>query len=556
MVAIPQVFRDKIASSVVGTAGVDPSAQAIGQGISGGANEVATAGFNIATEKQNLRNEGEYASLMVQHSQNIMAATENIKQQYSANPDGMVPALSKAIDDSLNSVSQKASNPFVKLMVQRGDPAAQGWALRQTNEYAFKQGYKNTLAHASSTLNDLTNQSQKIGSDLDMSPEDMVKNMSPLAHVMGQLHTSIANSAHSDLADEVSNKGMMSIMKGLLDKTIETQPVKTAALLQNPEVTKYFTPDQIKKYQTDTDAAIKEFPKKMMTQQIQNDLSTQPGYVNNVMQGKMGYADIDRLQRMDQSGLHDSTYNYLKDIALGTGPGANKDKQELKAQFVDEAARLGFKMKGDPSDLTRLDVEADKKAIMSANVKDLYKLQDDLLDARRRNIISTEEFNQYYNKLYTPLVAATMKNHDPSWWDKLVHDPHNPNYGKNEMPGQVDDFKGAYHVIENFLSFAGVKGAQSSFSGKAAIYDQYFKAIDKNKGQMMPNTNNPWTPRETAYSVLGIGTGMVYNFPGFGNRVISGHDEDGTPTFNSTKEDDERLANMKNLKALQKQGKP
>ena len=130
MVAIPQIFRDKIASSVVGTPGVDPSSQEIGQGIGAGATETAGAGFNIAIEKQNLRNEGEYASLMVQHSQNIMSAAEDIKKRYASNPDAMVPALSTAINVSLDSVSKQASNPFVKLMVGKGDPAAQMWAMR------------------------------------------------------------------------------------------------------------------------------------------------------------------------------------------------------------------------------------------------------------------------------------------------------------------------------------------------------------------------------------------------------------------------------------------
>lgn len=561
MVAIPQIYRDKIASSVVGTPGVDPSAQAEGQSISAGAETTANAGFNIAIEKQNLRNEGEYASLMVQHSQNIMAATENIKRQYANNPDGMVPALSKAINDSLDSVSKQASNPFVKLMAQRGDPAAQMWAMRQINQDAFEQGYKNTVAHGAATINDLSQRATQVGNDLNQSPDDMIKSILPLAHVVGQLHTSVANSAHADLADEFSNKGMMSIMKGLLDSSIQSQPVKAAQLLQNPEVTKYFTPDEVKKYQGNADNAIKEFPKNLMTRQIQADLVSHPQWVTAAINGQMTYSDVDRQQRLDTTGFHEQTYKYLKDIVLGIGQDEDiKNAAAKKSQIIDDASKLGFRLKGDPSDLA--ETAADKKAQMSSNVRDLYKLQDELLDGQRRGLLSKEEANTLYGKLYVPLVSATMKNHDPNFFQKQVESMQGFWQGKGDMPGKVDDFNGAYRVIENYLRLPAGKGMVNDFGGqyeaKSKLYQDYFKQLDATHGKNMPNSNQPWTPRESAYYSLGIQADgkNTYDFGSYGRRVITGHDADGSPLFHSTKEDDEKYANQKALAALSKQGNP
>lgn len=561
MVAIPQIFRDKIASSVVGAPRLDTSSEEIGQSINQGADQTASAGFNVAIEKQNLRNEGEYASLMVQHSQNIMSAAEGIKKQYASNPDAMVPALSKAIGDSLDNVSKQASNPFVKLMVERGDPAAQMWAMRQINQDAYEQGYKNTVAHAATTLDGLTNQATRIGGNMDLSADDMVKNTLPLAHVIGQLHTSIATSAHADLADEVSNKGMMSVMKGLIDSTLESQPVKAAQLLQNPEVTKYFPPDQIKKYQTAASTAIQEFPKRMVSMQVQQDLTNHPKWVNAAMTGQMTYAQVDRQERMDTTGLHTNTYNYLKDIILGAGQDNDlKDAAMKKAQIIDDASKLGFRLKDDPTDLAQ--TGADKKAQISSNVRDLYKLQDELLDGQRRGLLSKEEANTLYGKLYVPLVASTMKNHDPNWFQKQASNIQSFWSGKGDMPGNLNDFNGAYHVIENYLGLDGGKRVAQDFGGqfeaKSKLYDNYFKELDETKGKIMPNSNQPWTPREVAYHSLGIQADgkNTYDFGPFGRRVITGHDSDGNPLFHSTKEDDERVANMKALKTLQKQGTP
>lgn len=561
MVAIPQIYRDKIASSAVGTPGVDTSGQQIGESIAQNAGESSQTLFQIPIEKQNLRNEGEYASLMVQHSQNIMAAAEKIKQQDASNPDAMTGHLSQAINDSLDSVSKQASNPFVKLMVQRGDPAAQMWAMRQINQDAFEQGYKNTVAHAATTIDGLSQKASQIGNDLNQSPDDMVKSLAPLVHTIGQLHTSIATSAHADLADEATNKGMMSVMKGLLDSTMQSQPVKAAQLLQNPEVTKYFTPDEIKKYQGDANNAINEFPKRMMTQQIQQDLSIHPQWVTAAMTGQMTYAQIDRQQRMDTEGLHKNTYNYLKDIVLGAGRETDiKDAAAQKSQIIDDASKLGFRMKDDPTDLA--ETASDKKAQMSSNVRDLYKLQDEILDGQRRGVLSKDEANTLYGKLYVPLVAATMKNHDPNAFEKMGQDMQSFWSGKSDYPSKVNDFNGAYHVIENYLSLSGGQKMIQDFGGKyeakSQIYQNYFKALDDTKGKNMSNSNQPWTPRDVAYSVLGTQADgkNTFDFGPLGRRVITGHDADGNPLFHSTKEDDEKLANARNLKALLKQGTP
>lgn len=568
IVAIPQIYRDKIASSVVGTPGVDPSAQAIGQGVSSGLETTANASFNIAIDKQNLRNEGEYASLMVQHSLNIMGAAENIKKQYANDPNGMAPALSKAIDNSIDQVSNQASNPYVKLMAQKGDPSAQMWAMRQISQDAYEQGFRNTLVHATETINTLGQQAEKIGGNLSLSPDDMIKQTAPLFHTLGQLFTSVDSSAHQQVADETSTKGAFSIIKSLIDPAIESQPVKAAQLLQNPEVQKLMPADELKKYQDSANAAIANFPKKMLTMQIQQDFSTHPQLVTAAMNGQMTYAQVDRQQRMDTEGLHEHTYNYLKDIILGAGRESDiKDVARQKAQIIDDASKLGIRLKDDPTDLAQ--TGADKKAQISSNVRDLYKLQDEILDGQRRGVLSKEESGALYSHLYVPMVAATMKNHDPHWYDGLVNgsmDMANgaANFfsGKKGLPEQVGEFNSAYHVIENYLKLPGgqqmVQDAGGEYEAKSRLYENYFTQIDATKGKNMPNSNQPWTPRESAYYTLGIQADgkNTYDFGSYGRRVITGHDADGSPLFHSSKEDDEKYANQKNLAALAKQGTP
>ena len=120
MATIPQITREQLLkSSVVGVPGVNPLPAAAGQAIGAGATEMAGSGFDIAMKLQGERNEGEFASLMLDHSQNIMNAAEQIKKQDADHPDDMSRDLSVAMAKSLEIESQRASNPFVKSFLLR-----------------------------------------------------------------------------------------------------------------------------------------------------------------------------------------------------------------------------------------------------------------------------------------------------------------------------------------------------------------------------------------------------------------------------------------------------
>ena len=123
------------------------------------------------------------------------------------------------------------------------------WALRQINLDAADQGRRNTLKHAQNTANDYGNKAMEIGGNLDLSPPDMMQRIAPLVHGADLLKTSIQNSLHTEQADGIYNATMQNIMKGVIDPTLTSQPWKTSALLANPGVSKWFTPDEMKAYQ-------------------------------------------------------------------------------------------------------------------------------------------------------------------------------------------------------------------------------------------------------------------------------------------------------------------
>ena len=554
MPPVPQIIRERLmGSSQVGTPGVDSSALKGGAAVEEGASNVAEAGLGIAVEKQNLWREGQFASLMLDHSQNIMAAAEHIKQQDVDHPENMAGDLTKAMGNSLTLESQKAKatgDPFLGLMVQRGDPSAQMWALRQISSDAADQSWKNTIRHATDTGNGFINTAMTIGGNPNLSASDMLAQTAPLVHGIGLLHTSIAAGLHGEQADGIADGMTKGVMKGLIDSSITGQPWKTNDLLQNPEVTRHFSPQELKTYQDDTTNAIKAFPTKRDTLLIQQDLQKYPGAITDVLNGKLGYAALDAKQRTDPSPNNASFYNYLKDISLGvTTPGTNNlaDKDSIKGQLVDEANRLGLKLPGQfasPSDS-----EGFLAPKIDRGIQDLYKFRDDLVGALSRKIISPEEFSTFNRQLLTPLTAGTLKNNDPGMFAKLLQDPHSP--FKETDPSKVDDFRGPYNVIERALSMHSMDEKSPEFAAaKSNAYDSYFKALEAVKPGQLNALGRPYSPVDVAHAVMGEELGKEIIIRGQSVGKIAGYDpKDGMPIIDTPKEWQAMIAN-KQLKDI------
>ena len=69
---IPQVYRQNIASSLVGTPGGNPAGREVGEAVAKGGEEIAAPVWQIAEEAQAKRDTGEYNQAMIQHDTKIL----------------------------------------------------------------------------------------------------------------------------------------------------------------------------------------------------------------------------------------------------------------------------------------------------------------------------------------------------------------------------------------------------------------------------------------------------------------------------------------------------
>lgn len=561
---IPQIYRDKIASSMVGTPGVDTSGAQLSAEISQNAGDLAKPIWDYVIKEQQAKDESQYNSLMAQHKTNIMQAAEDIKIQYAGNPDEAGPALMKASQNSIKSVQAQATNPRVKMAMAKGDSWSETWGLKEMYGWAATQNTNNIIQHSATVADGGSKRLAEIGADLTLTPEDMVLKMAPEMSILSNELNSIKSSKHPELADKIERAAAFSYAKSMLDGAIETQPWKANALLANPEFRKLMPPDELLSYQKTVETAVKGFPEKQINKQILQNFAEHPEVVQGVLTGKIGWSELDSVQRKKPDLLSPQAWQSLKDIALNREPEAARESREtIRAQFFAKASDLGFKLSNDPTQLANKD--ATNKYIKSQKVEELYAFRDSILSAQARGLIDKGEAQRYLGWLYIPMVAKVMQRHDPNLWDKIVGG------GKNIMehlagpggpvgaifhvgdPRKVDDFQNASKVIDEFLVR---KGLDKDFINRSSFYDAYLKEAERvSKTGAKKLDNTPWSPTDLAHAAVGEGLGSLVPTP-LGQKPITHYDpKTGEPQVTFTPEEDEKLNNMKALNAIHKSKK-
>ena len=535
MATIPQIYRDKIESSAVGTPGVNMAMPKImaeaGQAIGEGAQPWIEREHQIVAK----RDEAQLNTLRMQHNMNMLDSFEKLKVQYADAPDKIGPAMADVIKNSIAQTSDQATNPRVKLAMQGGDPGAEFWNMKMAYQWSAQQDYKNTYSSAVGALNDSLGKLGKVASDPSLSAQDLKDAMVSETHVLATGVKALGSSLNPQIAPEFEDKGMKSYYKQLIDTSMEVNPARAAILAKDPEVVKAFSdkPGEIEVMQSHAEAAMKAFPQKNAEATITSDLATHGDLVAKVQAGQLGYSAIDAAQRMDTLKLHQETYKYLKDIDANIRPEeAASGRDAARVGFINTAKDLGMKFSKDGVKLATSD------GLSHQNVRDLYKLQDEILGAQARGIISPQESKTYLDHLYKPLVAKTLQ----------IHQPNGP--AKEEVVGKVADFQAASKVLDSYLSRTGQK---DNISAKINFYDAYFKASDD---KMKPNVLNehgvPYTAKGLAHSVVGEGVGSMMQTP-FGLREITKYNtKTEEPIYKTTPEDDAKIGASISLKAIEK----
>lgn len=534
MVQIPQYTRDQLVSPVVGTPGIDMSGAESAKALSGAFESAANTAFDIAIKQQQDKDTAEANNLMTQYKISTINSLGQHQKTYASTPDSSGPIFHQEMQDNLQATAKLASNDRVKNMVQKGDPYFDGHMVMEQGKWAAMQEQHNVFNNAKTVIDDLGHKASAIGENADLTYQQKMDQLSSLSSALGSTVASIKSSRRPDLADQVTLKGLQSMMRGVYGGTLNSNPAAALAMLNEKQFKEVFNEKQLGEMAKGADAAMKSFAAKVQWKTVSKDLIDHPTLVSDILVGKMTWMDVDNLQKQavsDPSPMQAQTFDYLKKLSLSTSP----------TESVAEQSSVHDKLL---TDAHQINVDVPKKT-PTENVDALMKFSNELIDAKVRGAISPTEFAKMHKQIVSPLTASVIKKFDPQGFDALTANMGswwNKTWGHKDPQTATDRFSQGFETIDNYLRATGADKQVSYHDTKRALMTEYLSVMDGKIGN--PNARTPqgtiYTAADVAHEVMGVAMGNMVKTP-LGMRKVNGYTAAGIPTVETTKEDDELL---------------
>lgn len=532
MVAIPQITRDRLASSVVGTPEMDTSGQKIGEALAGAGKEIAQAAGEYAINIQQNLDLAESNKLMVAKKAADSDSLEGIKEKFANDPDKMVPAYLEAMKNNQETLAKQVSNPRVGLLFGRGDPGFEGWMVKSAAQYSFQMKIQNDKAAIEAGINDVGNRAENLGASTELYVEKLA-GLSPLHSMAGNLVAGAFASAHPASAEEVRQRISPTIANRMFYGMLRNNPVQAVKFTQEPGIQKLFesNPKELDEMHQKAMTRVEGMAKEAKWNSVIQPLLDSPQVMNQIATKQVDWNTIDKFPEGELK-------QQLQKMALDAYPVENgQQRDQAMSKFFADAADIGMNYKHIPSDKT---------------ASDLVKFNTELTKAVNDGFLTQEQYRTMVSKLSIPLRDAMLKLHDPETLKQVKKSGGFLGiFQHEEEPDQViDKYTGGYNLINKWLQ---QNGKDQDWGSKSAAVQKYIDNWDAAKPEDRDAQGRPNTIQLLAQRALGIEPGKDSIQTKLGLRRIVSSTPDGMPILEVTKEDQDALNHAKALKAIRGQ---
>lgn len=521
MVAIPQLSRNKLASSVVGTPGVDNSGAIIADAFSDVTRDISRVGFNEAQQVQNSLDAAEAHRLSANYKMAAADLYENHKETYAADPLDKSSKLDQALSTGLENTLNQASNPRVKQLANAMLQSERGAYLAQEPVWAHNRKVNLEEAGIFETTNELARRGNTIGSDVNMPYEEKVKKISDLFNSAGDVLESARNLRfRPEKMAELEKKIPKSILTGAVYGMIDDNPAQAVDFLEHESVKKIFDQDELKKFKNDAIDSLQKFDKTKQWKQTATAMVQAPDLTNGVLDGSVKWSD---LNQMPSTPLIDT----LKEIALNRSPDAQAEVALEKAKLIDNFNTLAIDHKSHEA---------------GASATAVIAFSHQLAEAYKNRVINRETFDSYNKELASPLVSAILANHDPNMFEQVGKFFQHPiismkSFINPNAQDKLNQYQQGFKEVDSFLKHIG---KDQDVSLRSAYYDRFLKVASKADFKAMDSQGRPFTPSRIARSILGIDETQMVDTP-IGRRKIIGYAGPGNPILDTSEEEDQMM---------------
>jgi len=521
LVAIPQITRERLASSAVGTPGVDTSAASISESIGRAAQSIYEPIAQMAIEKQQALDAAEANRLAANYKIAATDAFEQHKEAYAMDPVNKTDQLDSVLNDQLEGTLSQASNSRVKDLVGRMAQSERASSLSSEIVWAHNRKVGIEQEGIISTTNELANRGNAIGADSTLSFEEKNKRIADLFSSAGNVLESAKHLKFSpEKLAELEQKVPKSILSGVVYGMIDNSPAEAVAYLEHPDVKEMFTQEELKTFKSNAMASLKNFNETVQWKQTASSMVQAPELTNGVISGQVKWSELDR---MPQTPL----IKTLKDIALNSSPAAQMEVAQEKLKLIDDFQQLGI----DGKHLTA-------KAAATQVIDFSHKLAQ----AYQRGVINRETFDQYNKDLASPLVSAVLDQHDPNMFEKVGSMIMHPvasfkNFINPAAKQKLERYQTGFNEINQYLKS---QGGEDNFDQRLQYYQKFLDVASKADMQAKDFQGKPFTGARIAQAILNIGEGQLVDTP-VGKKKVIGYAGPGNPILDTTDEEDQLM---------------
>ena len=440
MPIIPKFERQKLASSLVGTPGVDNSGAAIAEAVGGVGQKAMQVFGQQAIEKKNIQDQALANKTLVDFDVELEKAYIDHQKNYKTDPLDKTDFLKDNAQNLLDSFTAGIADPQVRGAVERAGYARIGEKVVGAAKWADQQATQNTIDATTSTNDKLANEAYIAG---------MNNNQTRAAEVLKSAEENIA-AAKLVLGEKDSQKLRKNVAQGYISGLMEQHPEELKAMLDRGDFKNVLEPEEAKKLKTDAVAQIERAQQTAETTYFADHIAQYPQQWEKLKAGTLTYSEIEQID--------DPTIaKHMKEIWLKGQPYTPEDKRDKFMNLYGETMEL---IKGQGT-----------AAYTKGSLQDVIKLQGKILGAAREGSISADDASSLLKRFAVPTTKALKKADD---WFGIFN-------------GMSEPYKRAY---------AGVQADAKKYNLTPSTQASILVEFDQQLGKLAENPDKP-TAAET-----------------------------------------------------------
>lgn len=375
MPIIPKFERQKLASSLVGTPGIDTSGAQIAETIAG----VGQKGMQVfgqqAIEKKQIHDAAIANKTMVDFDVALEKSYIDHQKNYKDDPVGKTQFLKDNAQTLLQGFVDAAPSSEVRAHIEQAGYQRIGQKVVNEAQWADKQMTQNTIDATVAGSDTLANEAYIAG---------LNKNYTRLNEIFNQNEQNVS-AAKLALGESDSKKLRKSVKLGAINGLLENHPAALREVLDGEAFKDVLEPAEIKQLKADALVHLTKQKETADTQYLSSQIENHPVVWEKYLAGTLTFPEIEQIDDTRFAGE-------LKELWLKGKPFTAEDKRDKYMNLYGETFEL---VKGQGT-----------AAYTKGSLEQVVKLQSKIISAVREGAINEEDASSLLKKFAVPTTKA------------------------------------------------------------------------------------------------------------------------------------------------------